>query len=148
MQKIISNSVEQTQQVAKNLASTLKGGDVLLLKGDLGAGKTTFTKGLLSFFGIDQNAVVSPTFTLMQQYDLSRLTFDVRRLVHIDTYRLEHEDDLIEIGVEDYLDDDETVTIIEWPEKIKKLLEGKDVVRVDIEHISEMEREITITKNS
>lgn len=121
-------------QFGKNFAKKLVGGDIVLLHGDLGAGKTTLTKGIAEFFGIDE--VVSPTFTLMQVYQLSNTAIQqISNLVHVDTYRLEDEEQLRDIGIEDYLGEKNTVCIIEWPEKIEKLLENKKVLNIKIEHI-------------
>ena len=110
-------------EVGNTLASTLKGGDIVALRGELGAGKTTLMKGIAEFFGIDPKDVVSPTFTLMQEYKIKRSKDQkITRLIHIDTYRLKSEDELVEIGVEDYLGEPETVCVIEWPEKMMGLL--------------------------
>lgn len=147
MQKYTSTSIEQTQRIAKEIAATLTGRDIVLLKGDLGAGKTTFTKGLLDYFGINKDDVVSPTFTLLQEYSIERNS-SIETIAHIDTYRLEHQDDLIEIGVEDYLMDEKTLTIVEWPEKITTLLKNKSTLLIDIAYTSENERTITLIKNS
>lgn len=120
-------------EYGKTLAQTMHGGDIILLHGDLGAGKTTLTKGIAKYFGIED--VVSPTFTLMQVYHLGNQTYkNINTFVHIDTYRLEDEQQLQEIGVEDYLGEKNTVCIIEWPEKMQKLLENKKVINVYIEH--------------
>jgi len=110
-----TSSEQQMIELGKKIAADLKGGDIVLLYGDLGAGKTTLTKGIASYFGIED--VVSPTFTLMQTYQITDNRHRITKLAHIDTYRLENEEDLIEIGVEDYLGDENTVCIIEWPEK-------------------------------
>lgn len=142
------HSAEEMQQFGFDFASKLNGGDIVLLHGDLGAGKTTLTKGIAKYFGIDE--VVSPTFTLMQEYELKdsclpagTARFKIERLLHVDTYRLENEDQLVEIGIEDYLGEKNTICIIEWPEKIKTLLENKKVIDVFIEH-SEQGRRIKI----
>lgn len=138
-----TSTTTETRSIGANIAKNLKGGDIVLLKGNLGAGKTTLTKGIAEYFGIKD--VVSPTFTLMQVYHLSTLAPEhPSTLVHIDTYRLEDEDDLVDIGVEDYLGDENTVCLIEWPEKIKRLLAGKKTIEVKIEHVGEEEREIKI----
>lgn len=113
-----TNSEQETIQFGKELAGTFQGGDIVLLHGDLGAGKTTLTKGMATYFDIQD--VTSPTFGLMHVYQLNHKS--VKQLVHIDCYRLESEQELIDIGVEDYLGDENTVCIIEWPEKIPDLL--------------------------
>ena len=137
-------------KLGKNIASKFKGGDIILLYGDLGAGKTTLTKGIASYFGIKD--VVSPTFTLMQEYQVNPpvrragklASMQVSKLIHIDTYRLEHEEDLVEIGVEDYLGHENTICIVEWPEKIEGLLKKHTIKKVIINHTAEGDREIEI----
>ena len=120
--EFVSTSVGDTYHLAKRIASILEGGEVLLLDGDLGAGKTTFTKGLAMALGV-KDEVTSPTFTIMNVYDSGRL-----KLNHLDMYRLEHEDDLYELGVEEAMDSD-TVTVIEW-NKLTAL--GDKVISIDI----------------
>lgn len=128
-------------QTASEFASTLRGGDIVLLHGDLGAGKTTFVKGLAQGLNIKDD-ITSPTFSLMNVYDVEQA--DIQNLVHIDTYRLESERDLIEIGIEDYLGNSHTITVIEWPEKIGKLLKNKETKNVSLSHVTESERSIII----
>ncbi|KKQ28242.1 MAG: hypothetical protein US42_C0001G0093 [Candidatus Magasanikbacteria bacterium GW2011_GWC2_37_14] len=138
--------------LGKKLAANFKAGDVVLLSGNLGAGKTTFTKGVAQYFGIKKN-ITSPTFSLMNVYpvksaggralkgqfnrvnQLGTNNLEIRTLVHIDTYRLENEEKLLEIGAEDYLGSTDTVCLIEWPEKLKKLLKNKKIVKINIEHL-------------
>jgi tRNA threonylcarbamoyladenosine biosynthesis protein TsaE len=138
MQYTTSNQ-NQTISIAKEFASKLEGGDIVALHGDLGAGKTTFVKGVAEAFGIEDD-ITSPTFTLMNVYGIKNSKFEIRNLVHIDTYRLEDEQDLIDIGVQDYLGEENTVCLIEWPEKIKTLLQGKKVINIFFEHADETEK--------
>lgn len=130
----ITKSQQETIDLGKKIAAQFQGGDIILLEGDLGAGKTTITKGIAEYFGI-KDTITSPTFTLMNIYPLITKTSELRTLVHIDTYRLEDEDDLIEIGIEDYLGDSNTICLIEWPEKIEKLIQNKKVIKIKIEHL-------------
>jgi tRNA threonylcarbamoyladenosine biosynthesis protein TsaE len=92
-------------------------------------------------------ATTSPTFTLMNVYTIhnSQFTIQPTSLVHIDTYRLKNEHELIEIGVEDYLGQPGVVTIIEWPEKIEGLLKDKKITSITLEHLTGDQRKITIT---
>ena len=149
---MITKSKQQTINLGKKIANTLKPGDIVLLEGELGAGKTTLVKGIAQYFGIKKN-ITSPTFALMNVHPVKSAKgrahlpkgqieqFNrVNQLVHIDTYRLEDEDDLIEIGVEDYLGAPDTVCLIEWPEKIKKLLKNKKTIRIMIEHLDKNKR--------
>ena len=133
--KHISKSVDDTYDLAKRLADTLEGGEIILLNGDLGAGKTTFSKGLAKALGIEGD-VTSPTFTIMNVYEDGRL-----KLNHLDMYRIEHEDELYELGVEDAMTDD-AVTVIEWN---KLTFTGKKVISIDIK--AEKNKRIFTIKN-
>jgi tRNA threonylcarbamoyladenosine biosynthesis protein TsaE len=118
-----SNSEAETRAVAARLAADLKPGDVLLLSGDLGAGKTAFVRGLAEGLGIDAGEVTSPTFTLVHEYRGGRLP-----LIHVDLYRLDAAD-LDEIG----LDQDLAavgVTAVEWAERLSRPLPSATIVRI------------------
>ena len=107
-------SAEETEAAGTRLADHLRAGDVVLLKGDLAAGKTTFVRGLLRGLGGHSKAVSSPSFVLLQTYDCSAR--DINTLHHVDLYRLrENIADLREVGLEDVLSDDGTVVAVEWP---------------------------------
>ena len=134
----ISNSPQETEALGTDLAAKLSPGDVVAFTGDLGAGKTAFTRGLARGLGI-QERVTSPTFTIVNEYEGGRLP-----LFHFDMYRLSSSDELFDIGWEDYLARG-GVCAVEWSEIIDDALEG-GVIRVDIrrgEHDSQ--RIITIT---
>ena len=138
------NSVEETKELAKQIALTLTGGAILCLHGDLGAGKTTFVKGLAKAFGIIET-ITSPTFTIMNIYNTSSLKHqNIKTVVHIDTYRLKDEHELVGIGALDYIGQHDTITVIEWPEKIIALLENKKVIHIFFDHSSTNERSIRI----
>ena len=118
-----SNSEAETRALASRLAADLQPGDVLLLSGDLGAGKTAFVRGLADGLGIDPGEVTSPTFTLVHEYRGGRLP-----LIHVDLYRLDRAD-LDEIG----LDQDLAaggVTAVEWAERLSRPLPGATIVRI------------------
>jgi tRNA threonylcarbamoyl adenosine modification protein YjeE len=103
-----------TEGVGRELAQRLRAGDVLLLEGDLAAGKTTLVRGVLNGLGGDPEVVSSPTFVLLQSYDCSAP--DISVLHHVDLYRLgEQIADLREIGIEDVLSDQLAVVAVEWP---------------------------------
>lgn len=142
METILS-SEQETIEFGKTLSQQLNGGDILFLSGDLGTGKTTLTKGIAAGLGI-ANTITSPTFTLMNVYQIENNK--IKQLVHIDTYRLEDEKDLIEIGVEDYLGAPDTVCIVEWPEKISTLLKNKKTISVEIVSQKNNQRKITVSK--
>lgn len=115
MASIISHNPQETLDLGRRMAALLRRGDVLALAGDLGAGKTHFTKGLAEGLGVEGD-VTSPTFTLIHEYPGGRLP-----LFHIDLYRLEDADEALGIGLDDYLEGD-GVTVIEWADKFKTLL--------------------------
>lgn len=103
----VTYSPAETAALAAEIAEKLKGGETLVLRGGLGAGKTTFTKGLAKALGVTRN-VVSPTFTLVREYEEGRL-----KLYHFDLYRIEDEGELEELGLDEYFRDD-SVVVIEW----------------------------------
>ncbi|MBQ9557742.1 MAG: tRNA (adenosine(37)-N6)-threonylcarbamoyltransferase complex ATPase subunit type 1 TsaE [Clostridia bacterium] len=110
---MISNSVAETERIASEYASGLKAGDVIFFRGDLGAGKTAFVRGLAAGLGIAPETVSSPTFTFVKEYSGGRLP-----LAHFDMYRVGSPDDLYSIGFFDYLDSD-AIVAIEWSENIE-----------------------------
>lgn len=112
-----SNSVKETANIAAAFAKTLKAGDVVALSGDLGVGKTAFVQGLAKELGVT-DYVSSPTFTIVNCYD-GRLP-----VYHFDVYRINDEDEMYEIGYEEYVYGD-GVSVIEWPELISEILPEK-----------------------
>lgn len=114
-------SVEETWELAKELAAELKPGDVVCLEGDLGAGKTTFTQGLAAAMGVP-GRVNSPTFCIVQEHRRPPSSVSgPSLLVHMDLYRLHGEDDVIAIGWEDYLAEG-AILVVEWPERAGALV--------------------------
>ena len=111
---IFSASAEETEADGTRLANHLRAGDVVLLEGDLAAGKTTFVRGLLRGLGGDSEVVSSPSFVLLQTYDCT--AHGINGLHHVDLYRLgENIADLREVGLEDVLSDEVAVVAVEWP---------------------------------
>ncbi len=139
--KIISKSEKETLSFAKKFANKLKGGEVLCLIGDLGAGKTAFTKGLAKGLKI-KNIITSPTFVLMKNYKISGHK-NIKHLAHIDAYRLNNGEELFGIGVEDYFNDFNCVTVIEWADKIEDIWPEK-IIKVEFKILKEDKREIEI----
>ncbi len=135
------NNLKETQKLAKKFAKTLVGGDVVLLNGDLGAGKTTFTKFVAKALGV-KDEVTSPTFTIMKEYDGKRL-----RLIHFDMYRLENADESTGFGFDDYIKNKNynVVIFIEWSERVKELL-GDHYIIVDIKRIDDNKRQFSIER--
>lgn len=109
-------SVEETQALAEKLANLLTVGDCITLQGDLGAGKTTFVQSLIRTLSDHQVGVTSPTFNLLQTYDVTLENGEATSIWHYDLYRIENEEELLELALEDALEDG--VTVIEWPELI------------------------------
>ena len=123
MQKFYSESDSQTIKIAERIAKTLSPGTVVCLFGEMGVGKTVFTNGLCRAMGVS-DYVSSPTFTVVNEYD-----GDGFPIYHFDMYRIEDEDELLEIGFEEYLNSG-GICIIEWPENVINSLPQK---RIDIE---------------
>ncbi len=117
MEKIRSNSEEETKLIGRKFAKDLKKGDVIVLTGDLGSGKTKFTEGVLQFFGLE-NEISSPTFNIVNEY----VKEDVN-VYHFDVYRLEDEDEFYAIGGEEYFE--KGICLIEWGEMIESALPNK-----------------------
>ena len=127
-----TSSVAETKALAEKFAATLKGGEIVCLEGDLGSGKTTFTRYLAAALGA-KGAVSSPTFCIVQEHRAERAAPGAPALlVHMDLYRLHGEDDVIAIGWEDYLDRGFTI-VIEWPERAGSLVPG-DAIRILFRH--------------
>jgi len=130
----ISRSEEETRDIAKNLASGFKGDEVVLLQGELGAGKTVFTKGLAAGLGMeDVTQVCSPSFTLVNIYQARVPIF------HMDLYRLGNQADILTLGWEDHLG--QGVIVVEWAEKLNY---EESAIRVSIVAGENEERIISI----
>lgn len=114
-EKYITHSEEETITLGRKFAGMLKPGDIVQLKGDLGAGKTEFVKGICSYFDVEE-IVSSPTFTIINQY-FGIFDEEEFPIYHIDLYRIKNNDDLREIGFEECLYSENSLKIIEWPEK-------------------------------
>ena len=130
MQIYNSHSESETENIACRLAELIKRGDIIALFGDLGAGKTAFTRGLVRYY-LPELRVSSPTFALVNQYDY---------IYHFDMYRIASEDDLLSIGFYDYLDKN-NIIIIEWFENIQAFFD-EQTVEINILSLGENSREI------
>lgn len=114
MKQFVSNSEQETICFAKKLASKLNIGDIIILSGDLGSGKTKFTEGILTYFGLE-NEISSPTFTIVNEYNTDKLP-----IYHFDVYRLSDIDEFYAIGGEEYFS--KGICIIEWGELIEDII--------------------------
>ena len=132
----ITNSPAETEAVGIALGKTIKPGTVIAYRGDLGAGKTAFTRGLARGLGAKEQ-VTSPTYTIVNEYLSGRMP-----LFHFDMYRLASSDDLWDIGWEDYLERG-GVCAVEWSENVRDAME--DAITVCIQKLGEDSRKITIT---
>ena len=136
----ITNSPEETEELGRRLAAVLTPGSVVAYTGDLGAGKTAFTRGLARGLGIE-GGVTSPTFTIVNEYEGRRMP-----LFHFDMYRLGGEEELFDIGWDDYLARG-GVCAVEWSENVAGALEG-DAVRVDIRRGAHDQQRIISVENA
>lgn len=134
MTKIVTYSEKQTFNFGKKVAKKLSGSEVIALIGELGAGKTIFIKGLAAGLGI-KKTITSPTFVLFKLYRIKDKTdlqkSRVKYLAHVDAYRLSRAQDLIDIGLKDWLDRLDTVTVIEWADRVKDIL-PKNTITIEI----------------
>ena len=137
MINLISHSENETKELAKKIAKDLKPGDVIVLTGELGSGKTKFTEGFLSYFNLE-NELSSPTFNIVNEYDTPNFP-----IYHFDVYRLEDIDEFYAIGGEEYFSSG--ICIIEWGEKIEEAL-PPSYLKISFSRNSENEsiRNITI----
>lgn len=136
-QPLVTRSEAETSEVGRNLAPTLAPDSVVLLSGDLGAGKTAFVKGLADGLGVAPTEVSSPTFTLIQEYRGGRLV-----LYHVDLYRL-HPREAEDLGLEEIVSSG-GVTAIEWPDRLHRTIPG--AISVAIVYVDDETREITIER--
>jgi len=125
MKKILSKSVSQTEKIASSLAKKLKGAEIIALYGDLGAGKTAFTKGLTEALKVNVDDVHSPTFTLLNEYN------GKYKIYHFDMYRINSFEGLYSLGFFDFIGNG--VIITEWSENIDKLL-PESAIKIHIEY--------------
>jgi tRNA threonylcarbamoyladenosine biosynthesis protein TsaE len=138
-----SASPESTFQLGERIGGELRPGDVVLLKGGLGAGKTLLTKGILNSLGYDIDEVTSPSFTLVNYYETPELD-----VYHIDLWRLDESADIsASLGLDEILATETAVTIIEWSEKIRRLPHEGRVINIAIEGDGDDPRTIFITEN-
>jgi tRNA threonylcarbamoyladenosine biosynthesis protein TsaE len=137
-QEFLTRSSEETIERGREIGAQLKPPVLVLLSGDLGAGKTTLTKGIVTGLGAaDEDEVTSPTFTLVHKYERGT------RVYHVDLYRIGDVKDLDTLGLEDVFSE-HAVVIVEWPDRLK-LRTDWPILRIHLEHVSEDTRRIRIT---
>lgn len=130
MLELITNSEEETIELAKKIAKQINKNTIIVLTGDLGSGKTKFTEGILTYYGLE-NEISSPTFTLVNEYNANDLN-----IYHFDVYRLADEDEFYAIGGEEYFE--KGACIIEWGEMIENIL-PKDYIKLSFSKDEEFE---------
>lgn len=138
--EVITHSADETIAFGRTMAEVLKPPKVVLLRGDLGAGKTTLVKGIAEAFeAAEEEDVTSPTFTLVHEYRGPRAT-----LYHIDLYRIDTERELDTLGLDDMMEP-RSVLLIEWGEKFDRFVSGRDM-EISIERLGEDERKIRLSE--
>lgn len=137
-EEFTSQSPEETISLGRKFAQVLKVGDIVCLKGELGAGKTHFVKGMAEAFGISRQEVQSPTFTLINEYP------GTPPLYHMDCYRMESPNEALEIGVEEYFFG-EGVCVIEWPDRIEPII-PPEAIWITIDSPDKKSRKFVIGK--
>ena len=147
MEKFIVKNLEDLKDLANLLARRLKGGDVLGLVGDLGSGKTTLTQMLCAELGVE-GLVRSPTFVLMNLHEAgeSGRTRGILEVCHVDAYRIEDESELIGIGIEEFINNQTTLTVIEWADLAPMLHQSPRYIEVKFNFLADGSREVTIDK--
>jgi tRNA threonylcarbamoyladenosine biosynthesis protein TsaE len=138
-----TESAEATVALGRRLARQLKPGDVVLLHGDLGSGKTTLAQGMLAGLGVT-SPVPSPTFTLVNEYDGVTAVGESVRLYHLDLYRLASGPDLDSIGLDDYLAPTDGIAFIEWPERAVSRFDGAYLL-IEIATAGDQRRDIRVS---
>jgi len=135
-----THSADETIALGREIAQRIRDARIVLLRGDLGAGKTTLTKGIAEAFdAAAQEEVTSPTFTLVHEYRGPE-----RTLYHVDLYRIETERELYTLGLDDMINEDGNILLIEWGEKFERMQRDKDA-EIVIERLGESNRRLTLT---
>jgi tRNA threonylcarbamoyladenosine biosynthesis protein TsaE len=141
--EFITEKIKETKKLGELLAQELSGGEVICLFGELGAGKTTFTQGLLGELGAEK-PYTSPTFVVMKEYipKKRKVACLIKKIYHFDAYRVEAED-IMNLGWEEIIDDPSNVCIIEWADRIEKIIPER-AIWIGFEWLDEKRRKLTI----
>jgi tRNA threonylcarbamoyladenosine biosynthesis protein TsaE len=123
----ITKSEQATINLGKKLARRFRGGEIIALIGQLGSGKTVLIKGIAQGLGI-KKTITSPTFVLMKIYKISNFKFQIENFCHVDAYRLKSGQELLDIGVEEWLGKSDAVTVIEWADRVRDILPKKKII--------------------
>ena len=148
MRKFISNNPSQTERIGKKIAQFFlsqkseKIPNVIILKGDLGGGKTTFLKGFAKGLGIKEK-ILSPTFVLIKKFDIKNQTSNFKHFYHLDCYRIKKEKEILNLGFREMIKDHKNLVAIEWAERIEKIL-PKNVFEIIFKILGKRKREILI----
>ena len=139
--EIVTNSAAETIELGRKIGETLTGGEVIALIGQLGTGKTHLIKGIAQGLGTDEaGSVSSPTFVIVNEY------FGKGGLIHIyhiDAYRMESVAEFQSLGFDEYCRPD-SVVLVEWADKVSEAVDAFDPIRIEMSHISETQRKITL----
>lgn len=141
--QIVSQSITDTQNIAKGLAKDILANtkpNVVLLEGELGGGKTTFSQGFLASLGVDK-PVTSPTFVIMKPYSIPNSNYKV---YHLDLYRLNQEWEVLDLGIMDMIQNPKNILLIEWASKTPNLWQNIPHTKIEFEVINSTERIINI----
>jgi tRNA threonylcarbamoyladenosine biosynthesis protein TsaE len=136
-QDYLCRTPEETFELGEKIGESLQGGEVILLKGGLGAGKTLLTKGILNALDFDVDEVTSPSFTLVNRYDAKFTVY------HLDLWRIE-ENAAFAVGLDEILEDETAVVIIEWSERLQNFSFHREVFRVEIVGEGDDERKVIV----
>ena len=140
---MIAKSIIETEKFAENLVKNLKFPSILGLSGELGSGKTAFTKFLAKYLGVKES-IISPTFTIINSYKIQNTKY---KLIHIDCYRILNPEKLLDLGFNDILQDKNSIVVIEWAERVKNFL-PKNTIRIKFKHNGNNQRKISLKTNN
>jgi tRNA threonylcarbamoyladenosine biosynthesis protein TsaE len=135
---IITKSAEETMKIAHAVAQKIEHGGTVCLFGELGSGKTTFTKGLARYLGVEPSKVKSPTYTYIREFEDSK----GRKIFHMDLYRVQEIDEILHEEIKEIAENKENILIIEWADRINGSTIKENSIQVFFEHISGNERKI------
>jgi len=141
--KFETKSEKETYNLGKKIAGQIKGGEVLALTGNLGAGKTVFTKGLAAGLGVKQ-IITSPTFVIMKVYKIKNQKSAIKNFIHIDCYRVGDPESIKAIGALEYFGRADSVVLVEWAERISKIIPS-EAIKINLSINKRFGRKIEIS---